>query len=180
MAPSLIYSYDSGAHGFSAVLSPDELETLKNSPGFVSAYPDRSVTLVLTQPTPLNSCHLTLITGYGLLRTMVKLPESDSYKLDDGMTPVPARYLNKGVIAANPGVNISMNSARDVQGHGTHTSSTAGGNYVKDVSDFGYGKGTARGMKNSVQKTVHKACIINLPVCLNAIPCICSDDVLFL
>ncbi|KAI3978702.1 hypothetical protein MKX01_015877 [Papaver californicum] len=96
-------------------------------------------------------------------------PESDSFK-DDGMTEIPARWkgicesgeqfdpstcnkkligarkFNKGVIGANPGANITMNSPRDVEGHGSHTSSTAAGNYVKDVSVFGYAKGTARGV----------------------------------
>ncbi|KAK6245220.1 hypothetical protein SCA6_008310 [Theobroma cacao] len=134
-SPTLLYSYDSGAHGFSAVLSPDELETLKKSPGFVSAYPDRSVTLDTTHT-----------------------PEFLSLNPYSGLWPASnyARYFNKGVIAANPGVNISMNSARDTIGHGTHTSSTAAGNYVKDASFFGYAKGTARGMAPRSRLAMYK------------------------
>ncbi|MCI31556.1 subtilisin-like protease, partial [Trifolium medium] len=57
---------------------------------------------------------------------------------------IGARYFNKGVIASKPNVKISMNSPRDTQGHGSHTSSTVAGNYVNDASYFGYAKGVAR------------------------------------
>ncbi|KAF3621361.1 hypothetical protein FXO38_31851 [Capsicum annuum] len=42
-ATKLVYSYYSVFHGFSAVLSKDELEALKKLPGFVSAYKDTTV-----------------------------------------------------------------------------------------------------------------------------------------
>ncbi|KAG5556282.1 hypothetical protein RHGRI_006778 [Rhododendron griersonianum] len=46
--PRVLYTYDSAAHGFSAVLSEDEMETVKKLPGFLSAYGDRQVTVDTT------------------------------------------------------------------------------------------------------------------------------------
>ncbi|KAK1581434.1 hypothetical protein Q3G72_006001 [Acer saccharum] len=100
-------------------------------------------------------------------------PESKSFS-DEGLGPVPsrwrgvcqsdvkdnvtcnrkligARYFNKGYIeyvrsiSSNFTVGYNVSTVRDLDGHGSHTLSTAGGNFVAKASVFGYGKGTAKG-----------------------------------
>nr|TKR90054.1 hypothetical protein D5086_0000237020 [Populus alba] len=106
-------------------------------------------------------------------------PESKSFN-DEGMGPVPsrwkgtcqagggfkcnkkligARYFNKGFASASPTpIPTEWNTARDTEGHGSHTLSTAGGSFVPGAGVFGYGNGTAKGGSPKAHVAAYKVC----------------------
>ncbi|KAL5771778.1 hypothetical protein ACOSP7_015932 [Xanthoceras sorbifolium] len=107
-------------------------------------------------------------------------PESESFS-DQGFGPVPsrwkgmcdndttagvpcnrkligARYFYRGYEAYAKKMNFSHNSARDYDGHGTHTLSTAAGNFVPGASVFGSGNGTAKGGSPMARVASYKVC----------------------
>ncbi|KAJ4701734.1 subtilisin-like protease [Melia azedarach] len=186
---NLLYSYNHVINGFSASLTPAELEALKSSPGYISSIRDLPVKPDTTHSPnflglnsksgawPVSNFGQDVIVG--VVDTGI-WPESESYN-DKGMPDIPsrwkgecvtgtqfnsslcnkkligARFFNKGLVSKNPNITISMNSTRDTDGHGTHTSSTAAGNYVEGASYFGYAPGTARGMAPLARVAMYKA-----------------------
>ncbi|RDX61851.1 Subtilisin-like protease SBT5.3, partial [Mucuna pruriens] len=113
-------------------------------------------------------------------------PESESFT-DYGLGPVPKKFkgecvtgdkftlsnCNKKIIGARfyskgfeaevgplDGVvnRIFFRSARDSDGHGTHTASTIAGSIVANASLLGIAKGTARGGAPSARLAIYKAC----------------------
>ncbi|KAI7752947.1 hypothetical protein M8C21_023259 [Ambrosia artemisiifolia] len=112
-------------------------------------------------------------------------PESQSFN-DYGLGPVPTRFKGECVLGQNftrlncnrklvgaryyskayeavfgPLENSNQTffrSARDSDGHGTHTSSTIAGSKVSNVSLYGLGSGTARGGVPSARLSIYKPC----------------------
>ncbi|CAN6812385.1 unnamed protein product [Brassica oleracea] len=107
-------------------------------------------------------------------------PESKSFS-DEGLGPIPsrwkgicqnqkdatfhcnrkligARYFHKGYAAAVGPLNSSFDSPRDIDGHGSHTLSTAGGAFVPGANVFGQGNGTAKGGSPRARVAAYKVC----------------------
>uniref|UniRef100_A0A0D9VDE2 Subtilisin-like protease n=1 Tax=Leersia perrieri TaxID=77586 RepID=A0A0D9VDE2_9ORYZ len=120
-------------------------------------------------------------------------PESQSFR-DDGLGPVPsqwkgecqkgqddtfscnrkligARFFNKGYASAVGKLNTSLfDTPRDMDGHGTHTLSTAGGSPVPGAAVFGYGNGTASGGSPRARVAAYRVCYtpVNGSECFDA------------
>lgn len=84
---------------------------------------------------------------------------------------IGARWYIKGLLAElKKPINISKTdylSARDAIGHGTHTSATAAGSFVANISYKGLGLGVARGGAPGARLAMYK-------VCWNAVEGYCS------
>ncbi|KAJ0969555.1 hypothetical protein J5N97_022432 [Dioscorea zingiberensis] len=180
---NLIYVYDHALHGFTASLTPSQLRELKKSHGFVAVYSDMLLKKDTTHTTDFIG--LTAASGLwpesnygeGMIIGVVDSgvwPENESFR-DDGMAEVPSRWkgecedasmcnrkiigartFNKGLLGNNPNLTIAVNTPRDTDGHGTHTSSTACGNYATNASFFGYAPGIARGVAPHAMLAIYK------------------------
>lgn len=73
---------------------------------------------------------------------------------------IGAKAFLKGYEAINGKINGTddFRSARDSNGHGTHTASTAAGNVVPEASLFGMAKGHASGMRFTSRIAAYKVC----------------------
>ncbi|KAF3661297.1 putative subtilisin-like protease-like [Capsicum annuum] len=103
----------------------NELAALKKSPGFISAYKDRTV-----------EAHTIYTSDFLKLNPSSGLWPASGTQFNTSMCNrklIGANYFNKGILANDPTVNISMNSAKDTNSHGTHCGSIAAGNFVKDL-----------------------------------------------
>ncbi|CAL0318315.1 unnamed protein product [Lupinus luteus] len=179
---SIRYSYTKSFNAFAAKLSEDEASSLSAMDEVLSVFPNQYrklhttrswdfVGLPLTAKRKLKSESDTIV---ALLDTGIT-PEFQSFK-DNGFGPPPTKWKGTCDQYANfSGCNNKIIGARyfkidgnpdpsdilspiDVDGHGTHTASTAGGNPVPNASLFGLAQGTARGAVPSARLAIYKVC----------------------
>ncbi|XP_031097616.1 subtilisin-like protease SBT1.7 [Ipomoea triloba] len=172
---NIIYSYQHVISGFAAKLSPDAVKAMEKMDGFVHARPQRVYNLHTTH-TP-NFLGLHLNSGFwnssnygegviiGLLDGGI-FPEHPSFS-DYGMPPPPAKWkgtcdsfnCNNKLIGGKGFLSGNQSTSFDnVNGHGTHTSSTAGGNFVDSANVYGSDNGTATGIAPRAHLAMYKVC----------------------
>ncbi|XP_006282786.2 subtilisin-like protease SBT4.2 [Capsella rubella] len=169
---SLVRSYGRSFNGFAAKLTESERDKLIGMKGVVSVFPSKVYKIMTTRSYEFmglgdKSNHVPEVESniiVGVIDGGI-WPESKSFS-DKGIGPIPKKW--KGTCAG--GANFTCNrkvigaryyvqdSARDTEGHGSHTASTAAGNKVKGVSVNGVAQGTARGGVPLGRISVYKVC----------------------
>ncbi|KAK8544371.1 hypothetical protein V6N13_056153 [Hibiscus sabdariffa] len=168
----LIRSYRRSFNGFAAKLTDEEAKKLASFKGVISVFPNKVYHIQTTRSWDFMGFNQTVRHNataesnvvIGVLDTGL-WPESDSFS-DEGFGPPPKKW--KG--SCNGGQNFTCNkkvigarvyvtgSARDGQGHGSHTASTAAGNHVGNANFYGLAEGTARGGVPSARIAAYKVC----------------------
>ncbi|CAK9135935.1 unnamed protein product [Ilex paraguariensis] len=176
-SPHIIYSYRNVVTGFAAKLSPADVKAMEKKDGFLAARPQSVLSLHTTHTPNFLGLHQNLgfwnSSNYGkgviigVLDTGI-WPSHPSFS-DEGMPPPPAKWkgkcelnstfsCNNKLIGVRNFVSRETEIAVDDDGHGTHTASTAAGNFVKGAHVFGNANGTAVGMAPLAHLAIYKVC----------------------
>ncbi|XP_009608768.1 subtilisin-like protease [Nicotiana tomentosiformis] len=174
--PRMVYSYHNVMKGFAARLTTTQVKEMEKKQGFVSAEPQRILSLHTTHtPSFLGlqqNMGLWKDSNYGkgviigVLDTGI-FPDHPSFS-DVGMPPPPAKWkgfcesnfttkCNNKLIGARS-FPLTNGSPIDENGHGTHTAGTAAGAFVKGANVFGNANGTAVGVAPLAHIAIYKVC----------------------
>ncbi|KAL1547539.1 subtilisin-like protease [Salvia divinorum] len=172
----LVHSYRHVASGFAAKLSPEEAKQMEKIEGFVSARPQKIFSLHTTHTPNFLGLNMNMGvwngTNYGegviigVLDTGIT-PNHPSFDGADMPTP-PAKWkgkceftgtaCNNKLIGARNFISGETGPPADDEGHGTHTASTAAGNFVSGAGVFGMANGTAVGIAPRAHLAMYKVC----------------------
>ncbi|KAK4365285.1 hypothetical protein RND71_016643 [Anisodus tanguticus] len=173
---SMIYSYHNVMKGFAARLTSSQVKEMEKKHGFVSAQPQRILSLHTTHTPSFLGLQQNLGLwkdsnyGRGVIIGVIDtgiLPDHPSFS-DVGMPPPPAKW--KGVCESNfttkcnnkligaRSYQLANRSPIDDNGHGTHTAGTAAGAFVEGANVFGNANGTAVGVAPLAHIAIYKVC----------------------
>ncbi|KAK6158069.1 hypothetical protein DH2020_005383 [Rehmannia glutinosa] len=171
----VVHTYRHVINGFAAKLTPRELEEMEKQDGFLYARPSKKYDLHTTHsptflglnqnqgvwPGPANFGKGVII---GLLDSGIT-PGHASFD-DKGVPPPPAKWkgkcefnkeaCNNKLIGARIFGDDDRGTTLDHVGHGTHTASTAAGNFVLGANLFGQANGTASGLAPLAHLAMYK------------------------
>nr|XP_043630482.1 subtilisin-like protease [Erigeron canadensis] len=173
---SILFAYHNVLNGFAAKLSAEHVKVMEDMDGFLFARPQRVYSLQTTHTPNFLGLHQNM--GFwsgsnygkgviiGVLDTGTT-PGHPSFN-DKGVSPPTAKWKGKCEIE---GCNNKLIGLRDLtsggndtrydqDGHGTHTSSTAGGNFVSGANVFGNADGNAAGMAPLAHVAMYKVCTL--------------------
>ncbi|KAJ6390905.1 hypothetical protein OIU77_025000 [Salix suchowensis] len=176
---SIVYSYTKIFNAFAAKLSKAEARNLSLLDEVLSVFPNRYHKLHTTKSWDFIGLPSTAKRNLKMERNIVGSLRSlrASRMMDFG--PPPRKWRGTcGHYANFSGCNNKLVGARffkldgtrdpsdilspvDVDGHGTHTSSTLAGNLVPDASLFGLARGAARGAVPNARVAMYKVCWIS-------------------
>ncbi|KAI3422771.1 uncharacterized protein J3R85_011866 [Psidium guajava] len=176
----MVHSYRHVLSGFVAKLTAEEAQALRDKDGVLHVRPEKTLSLHTTHTPDFLGLHqgvgLWKDSNFGkgviigVLDTGI-FPDHPSFS-DSGVPPPPAKWKGRcdfnGTSCNNKLIGarsfIGSGSVRqadppfDGVGHGTHTSSTAAGAFVRDASVLGNAKGTAVGMAPLAHLAVYQVC----------------------
>ncbi|CAN6203286.1 unnamed protein product [Urochloa humidicola] len=169
----ILRSYKRSLNGFAARLTERQANKLADMEGIVSVFPSETYEIQTTRSwdflglpqTPQDELPLEGEVIIGVLDTGIWL-DSPSFS-DEGFGPPPSKWkgvcqnftCNNKVIGARAYQDGTTGlSPLDVQGHGSHTASTAAGRAVGNVSFGGLATGTARGAVPGARLAIYKVC----------------------
>ncbi|OWM71944.1 hypothetical protein CDL15_Pgr017827 [Punica granatum] len=179
--PTIVHSYRNVITGFAARLTAEQAEALKSMKGVVYTKRERILSLHTTHSPAFLGLYQQLSLwkeanlGKGVIIGVLDSgvdPNHPSFS-DEGMPPPPVTWkgkcefrateCNNKLIGARNFINSGGKASavpppRDEEGHGTHTSSTAAGNFVPGANALGMASGMASGMAPLAHLAIYKVC----------------------
>ncbi|KAH0720790.1 hypothetical protein KY290_005786 [Solanum tuberosum] len=152
---------------------------MEKNPGFVTARPQRIFQMHTTHSPSFLGLHQNVglwnasNSGKGVIIGLLDTgidPQHPSFN-DNGMPNPPLKWKGKCEFNVTTNCNKKLIGARNIallnvppsddHGHGTHTSSTAAGNFVDGANFFGNANGTAVGIAPRAHVAIYKVCYVD-------------------